>query len=109
MGATNDRRNGTLSHGTKDWGIWLAHQSYRLRKLLSQNSPQQTSKPSPQRPVRAELVWDGKYDADGKRASPLRVALPFQTVETVNESVQERQRATTSRILWCFRRTEFTT
>lgn len=39
-----------------------------------------------------ELIWDGKYDKDGKRVAPLRVALPFQTVETVNESVQERQR-----------------
>ena len=41
---------------------------------------------------RAELIWDGKYGTDGKRVAPLRVALPFQTVETVNESVQERQR-----------------
>ena len=41
---------------------------------------------------RAELIWDGKYDADGKRVAPLRVALPFQTVETINESVQQRQR-----------------
>lgn len=39
-----------------------------------------------------ELMWDGKYDAEGRKAAPLRVALPFQTVETVNESVQERQR-----------------
>lgn len=38
-----------------------------------------------------ELIWDGKYDKDGKRVAPLRVALPFQTVETVNESAQERQ------------------
>jgi DNA modification methylase len=44
------------------------------------------------RPARAELVWEGKYDAQGKRVAPLRVALPFQTVETVNESVQERQK-----------------
>src|SRR5580704_12101883 len=43
-------------------------------------------------PTKTELIWDGKYDADGKRVAPLRVALPFQTVETVNESVQERQR-----------------
>ena len=42
-------------------------------------------------PARTELIWDGKYK-DGKRVAPLRVALPFQTVETVNESVQERQR-----------------
>ena len=40
-----------------------------------------------------ELIWDGKYDKDGKRVAPLRVSLPFQTVETVNESVQQRQMA----------------
>src|SRR5437899_4824478 len=39
------------------------------------------------------LVWDAKYNKDGRRAAPLRVALPFQTVETVNESSQERQRS----------------
>ncbi len=40
-----------------------------------------------------ELIWDGKYDESGRRPAPLRVALPFQTVETVNESAQERQRS----------------
>jgi len=40
-----------------------------------------------------ELIWDGKYDKDGRRTVPLRIALPFQTVETVNESALERQRA----------------
>ncbi len=40
-----------------------------------------------------ELIWDGKYDKDGKRTAPLKVALPFQTVETVNESAQQRQRS----------------
>lgn len=40
----------------------------------------------------AELTWNGKYDKDGRRKAPLRVALPFQTVETVNESAQQRQR-----------------
>ncbi|MEI7512947.1 MAG: DNA methyltransferase [Candidatus Uhrbacteria bacterium] len=39
-----------------------------------------------------ELTWDGKYNADGTKKAPLRVELPFQTVETVNESAQERQR-----------------
>ena len=50
---------------------------------------------SPHNPLfgrKTELVWDGKYDQAGLRVAPLRVALPFQTVETVNESVQERQR-----------------
>ena len=40
-----------------------------------------------------ELIWDGKYDEKGKRTAPLRVDLPFQTVETVNESAQQRQRS----------------
>ena len=40
----------------------------------------------------AELIWDGKYDEHGKKRAPVRIELPFQTVETVNESVQERQR-----------------
>jgi len=40
-----------------------------------------------------ELIWEGKYDKDGRKVAPLRIALPFQTVETVNESMQERQRA----------------
>jgi adenine-specific DNA-methyltransferase len=38
-----------------------------------------------------ELNWEGKY-VDGKRQSPVRVALPFQTIETVNESAADRQR-----------------
>jgi adenine-specific DNA-methyltransferase len=38
-----------------------------------------------------ELIWDGKY-LDGKRQAPVRVALPFQTIETVNESAVDRQR-----------------
>ncbi len=39
-----------------------------------------------------ELIWDGKYDQEGRRVAPLRVVLPFQTVESVNESAQQRQR-----------------
>jgi hypothetical protein len=46
---------------------------------------------APRWPARAELVWEGKYDAAGRRVAPLRVSLPFQTVETVNESAQDRQ------------------
>jgi len=39
----------------------------------------------------AELIWDGKY-RDGKKVAPVRISLPFQTVETVNESAQQRQK-----------------
>jgi len=38
-----------------------------------------------------ELIWEGKYK-DGKRVAPVRIALPCQTIETVNESAQDRQR-----------------
>lgn len=41
----------------------------------------------------AELIWDGKYDESGKRPGSPRIALPIQTVETINESAQERQRS----------------
>ena len=37
-----------------------------------------------------ELIWDGKYK-DGKKVGPVRIELPFQTVETVNETAQQRQ------------------
>ena len=40
-----------------------------------------------------ELTWDGKYDKDGRKVAPVRLALPFQNVETVNESAQERQKS----------------
>jgi len=38
-----------------------------------------------------ELIWDGKYK-DGKKQGPVRIALPFQAIETVNESTQDRRR-----------------
>src|SRR4030042_2727203 len=38
-----------------------------------------------------ELLWEGKYK-DGKKVTPVRIALPFQTIETVNESAQQRQK-----------------
>src|SRR5215475_7805222 len=38
---------------------------------------------------KTELIWDGKYDANGQRVAPRRIALPFQTV---NESAQDRDR-----------------
>lgn len=38
-----------------------------------------------------ELIWEGKY-RDGNRVAPVRIPLPFQTIETVNESAVDRQR-----------------
>ena len=39
-----------------------------------------------------ELMWEGKYDKDGKKVAPSKIALPFQSVETVNESAADRLR-----------------
>ena len=47
-----------------------------------------------------ELTWEGKYETDGQRTAPLRLALPFQTVETVSESAQERQCRTVLGSTW---------
>lgn len=38
-----------------------------------------------------ELIWEGKYK-DGKKVAPVRIALPFQNIETVNESAADRER-----------------
>jgi adenine-specific DNA-methyltransferase len=51
-----------------------------------------------------ELIWDGKYK-DGKKVGPVRIALPFQSVETVNETAQERQ--LTLDLLFAGRETEW--
>ena len=41
--------------------------------------------------TRTELVWPGKYNDDGTRKDVPRVSLPFQVIETVNESQATRQ------------------
>jgi adenine-specific DNA-methyltransferase len=41
--------------------------------------------------TRTELAWPGKYDDRGLRVTPPRVALPFQTIETINESRATRE------------------
>jgi adenine specific DNA methylase Mod len=40
-----------------------------------------------------ELSWDRKYDESGNKNAPLQIALPFQTIETLNESSQQRQKS----------------
>ena len=41
--------------------------------------------------TKTELVWPGKYNEDGTRKEVPRVALPFQVIETVNESRATRE------------------
>lgn len=58
---------------------------------------------------RTELIWEGKYDANGKRVHPFNAPLPFQTVETVNEaapvrrsliSALEKEKPWRNRLIW---------
>ena len=42
-------------------------------------------------PARTELVWPGKYNDDGTPKEVPRVSLPFQVIETVNESRATRE------------------
>jgi len=42
---------------------------------------------------RTELVWNGKYGEQCNRHTVRRIALPFQVVETVNESKADREKA----------------
>jgi adenine-specific DNA-methyltransferase len=41
--------------------------------------------------TKTELVWPGKYNEDGTRKEVSRVSLPFQVIETVNESRATRE------------------
>src|SRR5215813_8307389 len=54
--------------------------------------------------TRTELVWPGKYNEDGTRKEVPRVSLPFQVIETINESratrEAEKQRQPTLYDIW---------
>ena len=41
--------------------------------------------------TRTELIWPGKYNDDGTLKEVPRVSLPFQVIETVNESRATRE------------------
>ena len=41
--------------------------------------------------TKTELVWPGKYNEDGTLKEVSRVNLPFQVIETVNESHASRE------------------
>jgi adenine-specific DNA-methyltransferase len=41
--------------------------------------------------IKTELVWPGKYDEKGKLKKPEILSLPFQVIETVNETRASRE------------------
>ena len=41
--------------------------------------------------TRTELVWPGKYNEEGTPKEVPRISLPFQVIETVNESRATRE------------------
>jgi DNA modification methylase len=46
--------------------------------------------------TRTELVWPGKYKEDGSRKELPRVSLPFQVIETINQSRATREASKTN-------------
>ena len=40
---------------------------------------------------KTELIWPGKYNQDGTRKEVPKVKLPFQVIETINESRATRE------------------
>lgn len=56
--------------------------------------PDPTGPPGKFEITRAELVWPGKYDAEGRRRETPRIDLPFQVIERVNESRADRKHRT---------------
>ena len=56
--------------------------------------PDPTGPPGKFEITRAELVWPGKYDAEGRRRETPRIDLPFQVIERVNESRADREHRT---------------
>lgn len=52
--------------------------------------------------TKTELVWPGKYADDGSKPPTPRVSLPFQIIETVNESRASREEAKKVRNLSLF-------
>src|SRR5262245_29946202 len=58
---------------------------------------QETASPAPSAPsaqlsiTRTELIWPGKYNADGTRRELPCVNLPFQVIETINEARATRE------------------
>src|SRR5262245_24486776 len=83
-------RNGGADRLTLQLGRGNHHQMDEMTKKMA--TPRNGGPSTAQRQARAELIWEGKYDTTGRRVAPLRVSLPFQTVETVNESARDRQR-----------------
>ena len=41
--------------------------------------------------IKTELIWPGKYNEDGSLKEVPRVNLPFQVIETINESRATRE------------------
>src|SRR5262245_53679994 len=73
-----------------------ANRAHSRSIMVGANWPQATNtEQSDQVPnidvTKIELVWPGKYKEDGTRVEVPRVGLPFQVIETVNESRAARE------------------
>lgn len=97
-GAASARSAPTPASGPGDRGLRtrnVARKGSQMSQTSNGGTPQRVSSPGPQagmHPItKTELVWPGKYNQDGTLREVPRVRLPFQVVETVNESRATRQ------------------
>lgn len=60
--------------------------SKAAKSALAPVAPEPAATSAQRLPItRTELVWPGKYDAQGRRVEPPRLSLPFQVVEVIEE------------------------
>ena len=80
--ADNDKGDGSMNDGTEC-----------AATLDDEETPIRLPEPPPGmiRVTKTELIWPGKYNDDGTQRNPLRLSLPFQVIERVNESRVTRE------------------
>lgn len=111
MGVDGTGRRGQLIHrllGTEPATSKSTSERRRNRYEEAQKSIAATSGPLPEKSVpppirlpapplgmlrvsKAEIVWPGKYNDDGTAKSVPRVTLPFQVIESINQSRASRE------------------
>ena len=89
LGVNSVGRKGALIRRLVD-GDAPAKSKHSDSNPVATSEPPDPPKPAPTpakiNVTKTELVWPGKYDEDGALREVPRVSLPFQVIETVNES-----------------------
>jgi len=96
---TKKKPKSTKAHRTASKNSRINVKPLKEETKVSKNDSQSNTKPVrlPDPPAgmfrinKAEVVWPGKYNEDGALKEVPRVNLPFQVIETINESKATRE------------------